>query len=52
MEGYAASRRRNTLETAGFDLNFSSGLEPCQPREKPCGSRSLRVTIGGYRLYR
>jgi hypothetical protein len=27
MEGYAASRRRNTLETINVGLNFSVGLD-------------------------
>ena len=30
MEGYAAPRRRNTLETVNVDLNFSVGFEPCR----------------------
>ena len=30
MKGYAAFRRRNTLETANVDLSFSVGFEPCR----------------------
>jgi hypothetical protein len=55
MEGYAVSRRCNTLETATVDLNFSVGFElycgqrPSSSLTAECGERFGLQRGGGKR---